>query len=87
MQVEGTQIPHWLLEVNQQSEVGDDGYDVGAQMLWDFFCRELQPLATHTDLIGQGREIIDCCLSRGSLANFETVLIPEGNELTGAAVQ
>ena len=74
MQVEGTQIPHWLLEVNQQSEVGVDGYDVGAQMLWDFFCRELQPLATHSDLLDKGREIIDCCLSRGSLSDFETVL-------------
>ena len=71
MQVEGTQIPHWLLEVNQQSEVGDDGYDAGAEMLWDFFARELSLLATQADLLPKGREIIDCCLGRGSLADFE----------------
>jgi hypothetical protein len=74
MQVEGTQIPHWLLEVNQQAEVGDEAYDAGAQMLWDFFHRELQTLATHEDLLPQGRAIIDCCLDRGSLSDFEAVL-------------
>jgi len=74
MQVEGTQIPHWLLEVNQQSEVGNEGYDAGAETLWDFFCRELQPLAIHPDLHATGREIIECCLNHGSLADFESVL-------------
>lgn len=84
MQVEGTQIPHWLLEVNQQSEVGDDGYDAGAEMLWDFFCRELQPLATHPDLLAEGREIIDVCFSRGSLADFQAVLnSPEEEDVEG----
>ena len=81
MQVEGTQIPHWLLEVNQQAEVGEEGYDAGAQMLWDFFCRELQPLATHPDLLPEGREIIHCCLSRGTLSDFEAVLGSERTEL------
>ena len=81
MQVEGTQIPHWLLEVNQQAEVGEEGYDAGAEMLWDFFCRELQPLATHPDLLPEGREIIHCCLSRGTLSDFEAVLGSERTEL------
>jgi hypothetical protein len=79
MQVEGTQIPHWLLEVNQQAEVGDEAYDIGAEMLWEFFRRELQSLATHPDLLGKGREIIDCCLSRGSLADFEAALFSDRN--------
>ena len=77
MQVEGTQIPHWLLEVNQQTEVGDDGYDAGAELLWGFFCRELQPLVTHPDLLPEGRKIIECCLQRGTLADFEALLDPD----------
>jgi hypothetical protein len=80
MQVEGTQIPHWLLEVNQQTEVGDEGYDVGAEMLWEFFCRELHSLSEHPDLLAKGREIIDCCLSRGSLADFESALVSDGSD-------
>ena len=85
MQIEGTQIPHWLLEVNQQAEVGEEGYDVGAQMLWDFFCRELHPLSTHPDLLPEGRDIISCCLSRGTLADFESVLAPDGTEVAKTA--
>lgn len=86
MQVEGTQIPHWLLEVNQQSEVGDDGYDAGAEILWDFFCRELKPLAEEPDLLEAGREIIECCLSRGSLEDFESVLVSVTDEASGPLV-
>src|SRR3954468_3467328 len=41
MQMEGTTIPHWFLEVNSQPEVGDDGYDRGADILIDFFHRQL----------------------------------------------
>jgi hypothetical protein len=84
MQVEGTQIPHWLLEVDLQSEVGQAGYDAGAKMLWDFFSRELQPLATHPDLIPQGRAIIDCCLQQGTLADFESVLVADGSAVSDA---
>jgi len=76
MQVEGTQIPHWLLEVDQQSEVGQDGYDAGAEMLWEFFDRELSPYARNPDLASNGRAIIDCCLSRGKLTDFEDLLRP-----------
>ena len=87
MQVEGTQIPHWLLEVNQQAEVGDEGYDMGAEMLWEFFCQELQSLAMHPDLLPDGREIIECCLSRGSLADFEKVLLSDGADRSNATVE
>ena len=85
MQIEGTQIPHWLLENDQQVEVGEEGYDTGAQMLWDFFCRELRPLATHPELLPEDRDIINCCFSRGTLADLESVLVPDGTEVAKTA--
>lgn len=81
MQIDGTQIPHWLLEVDQQAEVGQEGYDAGAELLWQFFHRELEPLANDMDLIPEGREIIDCCLQRGSLSDFESFLSSENTGL------
>ena len=41
MQVEGVSILRWFLEVNTQPEVGDEAYDKGAEMLYEFFEREL----------------------------------------------
>jgi hypothetical protein len=78
MQVEGTQIPHWLLEVDQQVEVGEEGYDAGAEILWRFFSRELMPLASHPELLPEGQRIIECCLRRGTLAEFETLIRQDG---------
>ena len=43
MQIEGTQIPHWLLEVNQQAEVGEKGYDVGAGNALGFLLPRASP--------------------------------------------
>jgi hypothetical protein len=80
MQIDGTQIPHWLLEVDQQAEVGHEGYDAGAELLWRFFCRELEPLATDVDVIPEGREVIDRCLKRGSLEDFESLLDSDRTE-------
>jgi hypothetical protein len=74
MQIEGAQIPHWLLEVNQQAEVGDEAYDRGAEMLWEFFHSELRPLADDPDLIPLGRSIIECCLERGGLDDFDNLI-------------
>ena len=33
MMIEGTTVPQWLLEVQNQLEVGVDGYDAGADIL------------------------------------------------------
>jgi hypothetical protein len=73
MQIEGSLTAHWLLEVDTQPEVGQDGYDQGAQMLADFFERELR-LFLEPDLDALGREIIDCCLDGGTLPDFERLL-------------
>jgi hypothetical protein len=73
MQMEGTTIPHWFLEVNSQPEVGDDGYDRGADILYDFFRRQLTEFI-EDDLEPLGRRIIQCCLDKGSTADYETLI-------------
>ncbi|MBI4470658.1 MAG: DUF4914 family protein [Acidobacteria bacterium] len=75
MQIEGTIVPHWFLEVQTQPEVGEEGYDLGAQMLREFFLREL-PQFLEDDLDLLGKRIIECCLSGGSLEDY-AALIPQ----------
>ncbi len=73
MQVEGSLIPQWLLQVNLQSEVGAEGYDAGAAILREFFERELKKFI-HADLDPLGKKIIDCCLDNGSVEDYEKLL-------------
>lgn len=68
-------IARWFLQVNTQPEVGDEAYDQGAAILYDFFRQELK-LYLEPDLNPLGRQIIECCLDNGSLQDYET-LIPE----------
>ena len=75
MQIEGTFTPDWLLELQTQPEVGEEGYDAGADILYDFFRRELC-LFLEDDLDPLGKTIIQCCLDGGSLENLEQ-LIPQ----------
>ena len=71
MQIEGLNIPRWLLEVNTQPEVGNDAYDEGACQLADFFTQQLKPYMAETSLDPLGRQIIECALDGGSLSDFE----------------
>jgi len=73
MQIEGTLTPQWLLELDTQPEIGPEGYDRGATILFEFFRRELS-LFLEPDLDPLGREIIECCLSGGTLPEFERLL-------------
>ncbi|MHB0961054.1 MAG: DUF4914 family protein [Pirellulaceae bacterium] len=75
MQIEGTMTPHWLLELDTQPEIGEEGYDQGAAILYEFFCRELGHFL-EDDLDALGKQIIECCLDGGSLTDFEK-LIPQ----------
>lgn len=74
MLVEGTQIPAWLLHVDQQPEVGVEAYDKGAEILFDFFKRELAKFYSEADLEPKGKAIIDCCLQSGSVADYDALL-------------
>ncbi len=77
MLVEGTPISKWLLHVDLQPEVGTAGYDAGAQLLVDFFHRELRPYLEEADLEPKAREIIDCCLNNGTVADYEALIPAE----------
>jgi len=76
MRVEGTTIPRWFLEVQTQPEVGEEAYDQGAQILYDFFQRTLKPF-DNDQLSKQGHEIIACCLDGGSVEEMHDLLPTE----------
>jgi len=69
LMVEGQVIPNWLLRVETQPEVGEEGYNRGALMLEEFFERQLTDFL-EDDLHPLGRKIIDCCLSGGTVADY-----------------
>lgn len=73
MHVEGVSVPQWFLEVNEQPEVGDEGYDRGAAILRGFFHEQLETYL-EDDLLPLGREIIRCCLGDGGVADYEALL-------------
>ncbi|MCG2677258.1 DUF4914 family protein [bacterium] len=69
MEIEGTRIPEWFIQVNRQLEVGDEGYDAGAKILYDFFQREL-PKFLVSELDPLGKKIISCCLDKGKIMDY-----------------
>jgi hypothetical protein len=69
MMIEGTTVPQWLLETQNQAEIGAEGYDKGAEILTGFFHREL-PKFLESDLDPEGRRIIECCLDDGTLEDY-----------------
>jgi hypothetical protein len=76
--VEGTPLSRWFLQVYTQPEVGEEGYDQGAAQLTQFFHECLRGFLV-PDLHPAGRQIIQCCLDGGTVANYES-LTPEPNE-------
>jgi len=73
MQFEGSIIESKFAEINTQPEVGNEGYDKGAEMLYDFFIREL-PQYLEADLNPVGKQIIECCLNKGTLSDYESLI-------------
>ena len=71
--MEGRTVGIWFFEVDQQPEVGPAAYDRGAEILDEFFHQEL-PQFLVPDLLPTGRKIIECCLSGGTLADYEAIL-------------
>ncbi|MEZ5404892.1 MAG: DUF4914 family protein [Verrucomicrobiia bacterium] len=75
LHVEGIMIPRWFLQVDTQPEVGETAYDIGANQLRNFFEQHLKDFL-EPDLNPLGKTIIQCCLDKGTVADFEK-LIPE----------
>ncbi len=73
MQVEGTILPTWFLRVDEQAEVGAEGYDQGAAILRDFFRRELKAFL-QPGLDKLGREVVECCMDGGETTDYEAFL-------------
>ncbi len=73
MQVEGSQIPLGFLQVENQVEVGEEGYDKGALILTDFFKKTLEDFMV-PDLNPLGKKIIECCINNGSVSDYEKLL-------------
>jgi hypothetical protein len=73
LRINGQEIPHTLLQVHDQVEVGTDGYDAGAHILEQFFKDELKNYITD-DLNPLGKKIIDVVMQGGKLADYEAVM-------------
>lgn len=71
--IEASKIPSRFLKVYNQPEVGTEGYDAGAEILKNFFHRELHKFR-HKDLFQTGKKIIDACLSNASLEEYNDIL-------------
>ncbi len=71
--IEGQTIPPMFLQVERQSEVRPEGYDAGAQILFEFFQKQLAKFADD-DLDPLGKTIIDCCLGGGKMADYEALI-------------
>jgi hypothetical protein len=73
LHVEGRMVARWFLQVDTQPEVGEEGYDQGAEILYSFFRRCL-PDFLEPDLDPLGRRIIECCLDGGRLDDYEAMI-------------
>ncbi len=71
--IEGTKIPSRFLQVYKQTEVGIEGYDAGAKILYDFFRRELEKFRT-PELTATGRRLIDACLSGATIKEYNAII-------------
>ena len=75
LRVSGYDIPRTLLQVQEQIEVGLDGYDKGAEILEQFFKDELKQYLTD-DLNPVGKKIIELVYSGASIEEY-VALIPQ----------
>ncbi|WP_297092224.1 DUF4914 family protein [uncultured Draconibacterium sp.] len=71
--IEGSKIPSRFLKVYNQVEVGTDAYDAGAEILQQFFNKELQKYL-HKDLFQTGRKIIEACLSNATIEDYNQII-------------
>ena len=71
--IEGAKIPSRFLKVYKQDEVGKEGYDEGAEKLYEFFRQELPQYLT-ADLHPKGREIIEACLRGATVEEYATMI-------------
>jgi hypothetical protein len=67
--IEGAKIPSRFLKVYRQNEVGEEGYDAGAELLTKFFNEELKKYQT-PELSELGHRIIEACLNNATTRDY-----------------
>jgi len=70
IRIEGIMVPRPFFQVDSQPEVGVDAYDAGGRILTAFFLEQIRKFL-QPDLHPLGREIIECCLSDGTVQDYE----------------
>ncbi len=73
LMIEGQTIEHKFMQVEKQPEVGNEAYDIGANLLTIFFKDTLQSFMTK-DLIPLGKKIIECCMEDGKLSDYDSLI-------------
>jgi hypothetical protein len=71
--IDGAKIPSRFLQVHRQVEVGPEGYDAGAAILFDFFRTELEKYK-NADLSITGKRIIEACLSGATVEDYLAII-------------
>lgn len=71
--IEGAKIPSRFLQVHRQIEVGTEGYDAGAEILYEFFRKELQKYQS-PELSATGHKIIEACLSGATVDDYNSII-------------
>ncbi|NWK55979.1 DUF4914 family protein [Verrucomicrobiaceae bacterium N1E253] len=71
--IEGRPVGSWFFSVEKQPEVGIEAYEKGAEILKQFFHREISQFL-QDDLHPLGREIIECCLNGGSVDDYAKLI-------------
>lgn len=71
--VEGVRIGNHFLRVETQPEVGEEAYDRGAKILTEFFHEQLRQYF-ESDLMPEGKRIIEACLDNASVTEYEGLI-------------
>ena len=71
--IEGAKIPSRFLQVHRQNEVGIEGYDAGADILYNFFKNQLPKFIT-PELSATGKKIIEACMSNASVEEYNSII-------------
>ena len=73
MKVDGQQISSRFLRPERQETLGDEGYDKGAKILYDFFAKELSAFDV-PELHPIGKEILKCFQNNGSIEDYCSII-------------
>ena len=69
MKVDGQNIPPKFLMPEKQETLGTDGYDKGADILYNFFAKELQSYDCE-ELHPVGKQILECFKNHGTIEDY-----------------